>query len=208
MIAGGVLSETVVGAAVFWSMAALECKNVVDGWKQMNIQNSVRLVHGGILDIVGTNGFSGVPFACRLRSPRSMNVTENYPQFSADPDKNRARRALLLKLAVNTRNHSAAELARELLAGNVNSRRVIESQLYADVFEGATRDFSSWYGGLSEAEKDAEAAKGEQAMKELADDEMPAGPTREQSSKRPTSRWRGGDDDYVEDFSDRNWIDE
>ncbi|WP_155540826.1 hypothetical protein [Amycolatopsis camponoti] len=61
LAAGGVLAETVVGPAVLWSLAALECKNVVDGWKQMtnllmNVQNTVRLIHGGVLDIIGSGG--------------------------------------------------------------------------------------------------------------------------------------------------------
>ena len=61
LVAGGVLSETVVGPAVLWSLAALECKNVVDGWKQMtnllmNVQNTIRLIHGGVLDIIGSDG--------------------------------------------------------------------------------------------------------------------------------------------------------
>jgi hypothetical protein len=60
-IAGGILAETGIGPAVLWSLAALECKSIVDGWKQatnllMNIQNAIRMIHGGILDIVGTNG--------------------------------------------------------------------------------------------------------------------------------------------------------
>ncbi|WP_424185070.1 hypothetical protein ACOBQX_24700 [Actinokineospora sp. G85] len=60
-IAGGVLVETGVGPAVLWSLAALECKNIVDGWKLattmlMNIQNTVRALHGGVLSIIGNNG--------------------------------------------------------------------------------------------------------------------------------------------------------
>jgi uncharacterized protein YukE len=60
-IAGGILAETGVGPAILWSLAALECKSIVDGWKQatnllMNIQNTIRMIHGGILDIIGTNG--------------------------------------------------------------------------------------------------------------------------------------------------------
>jgi uncharacterized protein YukE len=61
LAAGGVLAETVVGPAVLWSLAALECKNVVEGWKQMtnlltNIQNTFRLIHGGVLDVIGSGG--------------------------------------------------------------------------------------------------------------------------------------------------------
>jgi hypothetical protein len=60
-IAGGVLAETVAGPALLWSLAALECKNIVDSWKQatnllMNIQNAIRIIHGGILDVIGSNG--------------------------------------------------------------------------------------------------------------------------------------------------------
>ncbi|MGK3201049.1 hypothetical protein [Amycolatopsis sp. MEPSY49] len=64
LAAGGVLAETVVGPAVLWSLAALECKNVVDGWKQMtnllmNVQNTIRLIHGGVLDVIGSGGNFG-----------------------------------------------------------------------------------------------------------------------------------------------------
>lgn len=69
------------------------------------------------------------------------------------------------------------------------------------------RDFATWYSGPSEIEKDAEAAKGEQAMRELADDEVTTEPPTAPPPERPTPRRRRGDD-YVEDFSDRNWIDE
>ncbi|MFF0146576.1 WXG100 family type VII secretion target [Amycolatopsis sulphurea] len=59
--AGAALSETVVGAAAFWGLAALECKGIVDDWKQMtnllmNIQNTIRIIHGGILDVAGASG--------------------------------------------------------------------------------------------------------------------------------------------------------
>ncbi|MER6762779.1 MULTISPECIES: hypothetical protein [Amycolatopsis] len=59
--AGAVLSETVVGAAAFWALAALECKSIVDAWEQisnllMNIENTVRITHSGILDVVGSSG--------------------------------------------------------------------------------------------------------------------------------------------------------
>ena len=59
--AGAALSETVVGTVALWALAALECKNIVDDWKQMtnllmNIQNTIRIIHGGILDVVGASG--------------------------------------------------------------------------------------------------------------------------------------------------------
>ncbi|WP_326944567.1 hypothetical protein OG439_32830 [Amycolatopsis sp. NBC_01307] len=67
LAAGGVLVETVVAQAVLSSLAALECKNVVDGWTQMtnllmNVQNTVRVIHGSVLDIIGSGGsFEGHP---------------------------------------------------------------------------------------------------------------------------------------------------
>jgi hypothetical protein len=73
--AGGALAETVVGPALLWSLAALECKNIADGWRQMTwllmaIQNTVRMIHGGILDIIGTNGvFKAHPLPAGYRHP-------------------------------------------------------------------------------------------------------------------------------------------
>lgn len=60
-IAGGVLAETVVGPAILWSFAALECKNMVELWQDatrliMAIQNTIRGIHGSVLELVGTNG--------------------------------------------------------------------------------------------------------------------------------------------------------
>jgi hypothetical protein len=39
-------------------------------------------------------------------------MTQQNPHFSDDPVRDRARRALLTKLAVNTKNQGMAELAR------------------------------------------------------------------------------------------------
>ncbi|WP_134731645.1 hypothetical protein [Amycolatopsis nivea] len=131
-----------------------------------------------------------------------MKMTEDRPQFSADPVQDRARHALLVKLAANTRNPMMAELARELLAGNVTPRRIVESQLYAGALEKPADDFAAWYSGLSESEKDAEAAKGENALRDLADERA------DESRKPRTSRCQVEDDEYVEDFSERDWLDE
>ena len=135
-----------------------------------------------------------------------MNSPENPPRFSDDPAKNRARQELLAKLAANARNPAMAELARELLAGNVTPRRVMESHLYADVLEAPANDFAAWYSGLSETEKDAEAAKGEDTIRELSEaprEEPPLVPTR----KPATSFRRAEDDEYIEDFSEQDWLD-
>ncbi|MER6872080.1 hypothetical protein ABT279_18205 [Amycolatopsis sp. NPDC000673] len=129
-------------------------------------------------------------------------MTEDRPRFSADPVQDRARHALLVKLAANTRNPVMAELARELLAGNVTPRRVVESQLYAGALEKPVDDFAAWYSGLSKSEKDAEAAKGENALRDLADEQV------DESRKPRTSRRQFEDDEYIEDFSERDWLDE
>jgi hypothetical protein len=129
-----------------------------------------------------------------------MIMTGDVPSFSQDPVQDRARKELLVKLAANTRHPAMAELAQELLAGHVTPRQIVTSQLYADVLEGGTNDFSTWYGALSEEERDAEATNGQQATRQLADElptEPPTGPGR---------RHRGENDDDVEDFSDRSWL--
>lgn len=115
------------------------------------------------------------------------------PQFSPDPVKNRARHALLTKLAANTTNPAAAELARELLAGNVTPRGVLSSNLYADVLGGSTAGFAEWYGNLSESEKDAQAEEGRKALSQLPSDDKPAPPRRDPVDE--------------EDFSEVDWLD-
>ncbi|MFJ7212177.1 hypothetical protein [Amycolatopsis sp. NPDC098790] len=116
------------------------------------------------------------------------------PEFSADPVKNRARQALLTKLAASTANPAVAEMARELLAGNVTPRGIMGANLYADVLAGGTARFTEWYGGLSEAEKDAQAEAGRNAMTQLASSE----------EEPPPRRVRPDDD---EDFSEVDWLD-
>jgi hypothetical protein len=111
------------------------------------------------------------------------------PRFSDDLVQHRARKELLTKLAANTRDPGMAELARELLAGNVTPRRIVASQLYADVLEGKAEAFTSWYGGLSDEEREAAAARGEEAQRELA-------------TPPPTEDSPAED----EDFSDRTWL--
>jgi hypothetical protein len=123
-------------------------------------------------------------------------MTGDSPRFSDDPVQDRARLALLEKLAANTRNAGMAELARELLAGHVTPRQIVSSQLYANVLETGTNEFSAWYGSLSEDEKATEAAKGEQATRNLAD------PT----STPPAKRNRSVSEENTEDFSERNWL--
>jgi hypothetical protein len=65
--AGAALSETVIGPAVLWSLAALQCAAIVKDWESitrllMQIQNTVRMIHGGILTLVGDRGmFSSHP---------------------------------------------------------------------------------------------------------------------------------------------------
>ena len=111
------------------------------------------------------------------------------PRFSDDPTQHRARKELLTKLAANTRDPGVAELARELLAGNVTPSRIVSSQLYADVLEGKTEAFTAWYDGLSEDERDAAAARGEEAVRVLATPPPAVEPSAED-----------------EDFSDRTWL--
>lgn len=111
------------------------------------------------------------------------------PRFSDDPTQHRARKELLAKLAKNTRDPGMAELARELLAGNVTPNRIVSSQLYADVLEGKTEAFTAWYGGLSDDEREAAAAQGEEAVRVLA---------------TPPAAVESSPED--EDFSDRTWL--
>ncbi|VVJ15309.1 Uncharacterised protein [Amycolatopsis camponoti] len=117
-------------------------------------------------------------------------------EFSPDPVKNRARHTLLTKLAANTTNPAAAELARELLAGNVTPRGVLSSTSYADLLAGSTSGFTEWYGNLSESEKDAQAEAGRNALSQLASDDKPA-----------PSRRRRQDSVDDEDFSEVDWLD-
>ncbi|WP_409180671.1 hypothetical protein F9C11_29825 [Amycolatopsis sp. VS8301801F10] len=58
-------------------------------------------------------------------------------------------RTLLVKLVANTGDPVMAEFARELLAGNVTPRRVVESQLYASALEVPASGLTAWYSGLS-----------------------------------------------------------
>ena len=111
------------------------------------------------------------------------------PRFSDDLTQHKARKELLTKLTANTRDPGMAELARELLAGNITPRRIVASQLYADVLEGKAEAFTSWYSGLSEEEREAEAARGEEALRELA-----TPPPAVESSAED------------EDLSDRTWL--
>lgn len=114
-------------------------------------------------------------------------------EFSPDPVKNRARHVLLTKLAANTTNPAAAELARELLAGNITPRGVMSSPSYGDVLTGNSSGFTEWYGNLSESEKDAQAEAGRKALSQLASDDKPAQP-----SQPPADE---------EDFSEVDWLD-
>jgi len=69
--------------------------------------------------------------------------------------------------------------------------------VYADALDRGVDDFSAWYGGLSEGEKDDEVLRGEQAARDLA---------QESTSREPVAadlRRQDGEDD-VEDFSDRS----
>ena len=119
------------------------------------------------------------------------------PEFSPDPVKNRARHALLAKLAASTANPAAAEMARELLTGNVTPRGILGANLYADVLAGSAAGFTEWYGNLSEVEKDAQAEAGRNALAQLASMEDEPAPSRR---ARPDS----ADD---EDFSEVDWLD-
>ncbi|MGK3201050.1 hypothetical protein [Amycolatopsis sp. MEPSY49] len=120
------------------------------------------------------------------------------PEFSPDPVQNRARQALLTKLAASMANPAAAEMARELLAGNVSPRGILSTNLYADVLAANTRGFAVWYGNLSEAEKDAQAEAGRIALVRLASSEDEPAPRRR---ARPASA------DEDEDFSEVDWLD-
>lgn len=59
--AGAALAETGVGPVLMWSIAAFQCKQVVDDWARiskeiLNIQRLVRTVHGNILTAIGASG--------------------------------------------------------------------------------------------------------------------------------------------------------
>ena len=59
--AGAALAETGVGPVLMWSIAAFQCKQVVDEWGRiskeiLNIQRLVRTVHGNILTAIGSTG--------------------------------------------------------------------------------------------------------------------------------------------------------
>jgi hypothetical protein len=81
------------------------------------------------------------------------------PRFSDDLVQHRARKELLTKLAANTRDPGMAEA------------------------------FTSWYSGLSDEEREAAAARGEEAQRELA--------------APPPAADSPAED---EDFSDRTWL--
>ncbi|SEF36861.1 hypothetical protein SAMN05421837_111282 [Amycolatopsis pretoriensis] len=118
------------------------------------------------------------------------------PEFSADPVRNRARHELLTKLAASTANPAAAEMARELLAGNVTPRGILSTNLYADVLAASTPGFAEWYGSLSEGEKDAQAEAGRNALTQLAAPEAKPAPPRRSDAV-----------DDEEDFSEVDWLD-
>lgn len=122
------------------------------------------------------------------------------PRFAADPVTDRARRNLLQKLKRDTKNRQLAELASELLAGNITPRSVLESDLYGEALAPVTQHLAAWYSSLSEQEKAEHATQGEEALRQLADDQT--------STPNPASRaHRAPATDEDEDFSDRNWID-
>ncbi|WP_424185069.1 hypothetical protein ACOBQX_24695 [Actinokineospora sp. G85] len=126
-------------------------------------------------------------------------MSQQGPHFSDDPVRDSARRALLTKLAANTKNPGMAELARELLAGNITPREVIASPtLYADVLNTGAEQFTAWYDTLSEVDKEAAATRGEQAEHDLA---QPPQPPKTPRRTRPTS-----DENPIEDFSEKSWM--
>ncbi|MFI5608573.1 hypothetical protein [Amycolatopsis sp. NPDC051903] len=124
-------------------------------------------------------------------------MPEQGPRFSVDPLVDRGRRALLAKLAANTAKPGMAELARELLAGNISPREAVNSNVYSAVLNDTTSGFTRWYGALSETEKDASAESGREALLRLADEDQQAPP------KRASALAQDEDDD----FSERDWLD-
>jgi hypothetical protein len=120
-------------------------------------------------------------------------VSQETPRFSTDPVKDRARHALLAKLATQATDPAAAEMARELLAGNVTPRRILGSNLYAEVLERNAASFAGWYEDLSESEKNAQAEAGNRAVSLLA------------SEKERVVVPRDSVEDE-EDFSEQDWL--
>ncbi|KAA9163638.1 hypothetical protein FPZ12_009035 [Amycolatopsis acidicola] len=106
-----------------------------------------------------------------------------------------ARTRPLRKLKDNTGNPQLAELASELLAGNVTPRSVLESGLYGEALAPATDRLATWYSGLSESEKAEQSALAEDATRQLA------------AEQPPTPRPKRVLEEEYEDFSERDWLD-
>jgi hypothetical protein len=140
---------------------------------------------------------SSKPIPCppATATPEREQVVQP-PQFSDEPAQHQARKKLLTELAGNSRNPALAEMARELLAGNVTPRGLVESGLYGEALGESTTRLDTWYGELSEDQKDEAAAQGAEVIRQLAVDADTDAP------KRPV---RPVEDDEI-DFSERKWM--
>ena len=106
-----------------------------------------------------------------------------------DPGLEKSRRRALETLASGKAGGDLAEMARELLAGSITPRGIIESGIYDEAFNQTTPNFTDWYQGLSEEEKDSAAAHGREALDNLLREELPG---RAAQSQEPEPSADGG----------------
>lgn len=123
---------------------------------------------------------------------------ELFHDVAADPGKLKHRRQLLEKLASNTKNKAVAEMARDLLKGRTAPRQIMADGGYHEEFNKGTAKFASWYGKLSEEEREAVCRQERERLDELATEPDP------ESAAPPAPRPQP--DTADEDNSELNWL--
>lgn len=129
-------------------------------------------------------------------------MTDELFGCSSDhPGMTKARRQALERLASGKAGPALAEMARDLLSGRTSPAQLMASGAYGEELGQHLSRFSSWFGGLSDQEKEDVTETGLRTLEELAREELrpPEPPA------RPHRRVHRDDEDEDDVFTGIQW---
>ncbi|MCP3798902.1 hypothetical protein NLX83_06490 [Allokutzneria sp. A3M-2-11 16] len=96
-----------------------------------------------------------------------MAQSDPLSGLTDDPALAKVLRQGLEQMATGAAGPELRDLATDVLSGRGDIRKLMMSSAYEEVVSARSADFMQWYGGLSEAEREEHAARGEAYLDEV-----------------------------------------
>ncbi|WHT19016.1 hypothetical protein N8J89_38980 [Crossiella sp. CA-258035] len=121
--------------------------------------------------------------------------------IAKDPARAKALRQSLERLAAGAGGSALAEMANDVLTGRSDLRTAVLSGTYAEALNSRVQQFSTWYQGLSEQEKEEQTERARAHLDQLRNEDQPPPPP----SRNRTRPADDGDDEPPNSFLRDAW---